>query len=548
MASGISTPPDLGVLSRSSPAAATNRPSAIPRPTSRWKTRVLVPAAIFSAAGALLIYSGRHALIPATEVRVVPAVMKTVQAGPGETSPTAAAGTVVAQAAGWVEADPYPFNVAALTDGVVKEVLVLEGQPVEAGQVVATLVDDDARLAAARAHADLRRLVAEQAAAEARLEAAQREWDNPVTRTRAVATAEAMLAESRGELDRLPAEVAVEEGRLAELQEQLRRTEELRARQSATDYEVTELRLRIATQEASLAALRARRPILEAKVRQQEAELAAARENLRLRIEEQRELDEAKAAVAAAEAAVEEHVLMCEEADLRVQRTQVRSPVAGIVMARLIEPGAKLMAGMDDPKSAYAVRLYDPAKLQVRVDVPLADAAKVGVGQAATVVVEVLPDRTFHGIVTRIVNEADIQKNTLQVKVAIQDPAPELKPEMLARVKFLGGRPGTPVAASGDGAAAERVFAPAEALVMDAHAAHGSPVYAWVVDRTTSAAAKRTLKLAGPSVDGWYPVAEGLAPGDLLIAGDHGRLREGAAVRIAGEAPLSAGSASQGGN
>lgn len=239
---------------------------------------------------------------------------------------------------------------------------------------------------------------------------------------------------------------------------------------------------------------------------------------------------------------------MCEEADLRVQRTQVRSPVAGIVMARLIEPGAKLMAGMDDPKSAYAVRLYDPAKLQVRVDVPLADAAKVGVGQAATVVVEVLPDRTFHGIVTRIVNEADIQKNTLQVKVAIQDPAPELKPEMLARVKFLGGRPGTPVAASGDGAAAERVFAPAEALVMDAHAAHGSPVYAWVVDRTTSAAAKRTLKLAGPSVDGWYPVAEGLAPGDLLIAGDHGRLREGAAVRIAGEAPLSAGSASQGGN
>ena len=68
------------------------------------------------------------------------------------------------------------------------------------------------------------------------------------------------------------------------------------------------------------------------------------------------------------------------------------------------------------------MRLYDPKRLQVRVDVPLADAAKVRVGQQAKVVVGVLPDRTFDGEVTRVVHEADIQRNTLQVKVAHHRP------------------------------------------------------------------------------------------------------------------------------
>ena len=51
-------------------------------------------------------------------------------------------GTV--QASGWVEPDPYPVAVTALTEGVVAEVLVLEGQAVKKGQTVARMVSDDA--------------------------------------------------------------------------------------------------------------------------------------------------------------------------------------------------------------------------------------------------------------------------------------------------------------------------------------------------------------------------------------------------------------------
>src|SRR5699024_6292989 len=116
------------------------------------------------------------------------------------------------------------------------------------------------------------------------------------------------------------------------------------------------------------------------------AELTAARENLRLRIEETQALAEAKASFAITRTARD-------EAALKLERMQIRSPADGVVMQRLVEVGSKLILEMDDPRSAQAVRLYDPEKLQVRVDVPLADAAKVGIGMNAQITVGVLPDR-----------------------------------------------------------------------------------------------------------------------------------------------------------
>src|SRR5687768_2083002 len=83
---------------------------AVKRPPFAWKTRVALPAAMVIAVLALLAYAGRDVLWPAVEVRVVPVV---VRAGT-----ESAAGASTVQAAGWLEADPYPIAVTALTDGV----------------------------------------------------------------------------------------------------------------------------------------------------------------------------------------------------------------------------------------------------------------------------------------------------------------------------------------------------------------------------------------------------------------------------------------------
>jgi len=107
---------DLAVLSRSQP-----RGSEIPPPGTRWKTRVAVPLALLTLFAGLLAYTGRDLIWPAREVRIVPVVVKRA----AETS-----GGTIFQAAGWVEPDPFPIYVTALSSGVVDKVHVLEGQHV----------------------------------------------------------------------------------------------------------------------------------------------------------------------------------------------------------------------------------------------------------------------------------------------------------------------------------------------------------------------------------------------------------------------------------
>jgi len=517
---------DLSVLSRRRSGGDGESQSpvpSIPAPRRRWKTRLALPGGILVTATVTVLYAAGDTLRPGLAVRVIPVIVKSAA--------TVALGQVVAQAPGWVEADPFPIAVSALADGVVADVFVLEGESVQAGQVVARLVPDDARLALSRGEAELAQRQAELAAAEAALAAAQTNWDNPIELERKLATAEAAKAEKQAELDRWPAELAAEAALAVYYEAELRRVTPLHNNGQASDIEFIQVRQRHEQQQAIVAAMRARRPMLEAQLAALEAEVAAARAALRLRVEDKRALQEARAAVEQARARVAAAEAARDEAALRLSRMEVRSPADGIVMNRLVSPGAKLMLGGDNPQSAQVLRLYDPRRLQVRVDVPLTDAAKVGVGQPAEVIVEVLPDRVFRGRVTRIVNEADIQKNTLQVKVAIEDPSPEIKPEMLARARFFS------VATTDEGQASERIFVPESLL----HRAGGEQAHVWIADQARQVAVMRTVTLGRGRSEGWIEVLDGLLPGDRLIADPPAGLRDGRRLRMVGEAEVTGG-------
>ena len=527
---------DLRTLSRGggddSAALAATITRAIPPPRYNWKTRVLLPGAILLALLLLIAYAARDTLLPARAVTVVPVVLKDVAgAVVGTTAPTGAAPVASGgvQAPGWVEADPFPISVTALTDGVVKEMLALEGQPIKAGDVVARLVDDDAKLTLARAEADL-------AQKQATLDAAQRQWDNPVDSTRAVATGEAMVASSRAQLDKLEAEIAVESAKLTQAKEEFARTEQATSQRALSEIDLIRARQQHEAQQATLAAVTAQRRVVAAELAQREAELTAAKENLRLRIADAKALAEAKAAVALAKA-------MRDEAALRLSRMEIRAQTGGVVMQRHVTPGSKVMLASDNELSASIVHLYDPKKLQVRVDIPLADAAKVGVDQPAQIVVGVLPNQTFSGRVTRIVHEADIQKNTLQVKVAIDDPSPQLKPEMLARVRF--GSAATSAAAATKPSAAktstrsQSLFAPPNLVHRN-----GDQVSTYIADRGRGVAVHRTIQLGEAQIDGWVQVLAGLNVGDALIV-EQADLHDGQRIRITGEASSASPHASE---
>lgn len=506
---------------RSAPKSPTTDTAArVPAPRRRWATRVLLPLTILVATLALVGYAARDLILPATPVDVVRATALTGRSPDGTPSggdlqPTGPA-SVVAQAPGWVEPDPYPTFATALADGVVSRVLVLEGQTVTAGEPLVELVRDDAELLLAQAQAELTRRQAALAAAEA-------VFEEPVALLRSEAVARARLLEAEATLARLDAQVAQEQAKLTELTAAYDRLAAVGER-SASATQVEAAMFRAQSQQAVVEATRQLRPVLEAGVEAAQAELTAAARHLELKTDLRRMRDEAAAEVVSAGVRVA-------EAQLRLDRMTVYSPADGVVMARLVAPGDKLMMGMDDMHSAHAIHLYDPGALQVRVDVPLADAAAVGVGQEAVIVVDVLPDVEFRGVVTRLVHLADIAKNTVQFKVSITDPSPLLTPDMLARVKFLG-RPGEGGAArptaGGDPAAGGEPVALRSSAVVEAD----GEAYVWWVSPADNRLVKKPVRLGNARDGNTVEVISGLNPGDAIVDRPDPALRDGQRVRI----------------
>lgn len=508
---------------------------------SRPKRRQwLLLAAVVALLAGLTLWPALDTLRPVRDVRVAavlpvqaPRVASPADApaDPAVGAPTTPAVRTV-QAPGWVEPDPFYIAVSALTDGVVESMHVLEGQSVEEGQVIAELVPDDAALALRQAEARVATAEAQLARARADLAAAQTDWDEPVERERSVAVAGAALAEAEAELASLPSRVREAEAVLARLNEEMERIVRAFGSGAATERERLVAEYQVASQDAALEAIRLERPLLEAKVDRLKAEATAAERAAALRVTEKQALDAAVARVADAEAMLAQMQARRAEAQLRMDRMTIRAPMDGLVLRRLKAPGDKVLFGMDSEHSAHLVHLYDPAKLQVRVDVPLADASQVYIGQRCEVVVDVLPDEVFAGEVTRITHEADLQKNTLQIKVRVIDPSPLLKPEMLARVRFLGGAPGD----GGFRNAAptrHRIQADQARVRVPEDCLDGQRV--WVVRHRRGPrgeAVQTPVRVLGRA-DGFATIAAPLRVGDLLIRTPDG-LTPDARVRITG--------------
>ena len=212
-------------------------------------------------------------------------------------------------------------------------------------------------------------------------------------------------------------------------------------------------------------------------------------------------------------------------AQLALDRCIIKSPIDGIVIERLMSPGSTVRFGGEH--TSHVVHLYDPTMLQVRADIPLADASKVSVGFTAEVTVDVLPNTPFEGEVLRFVHKADQQKNTVEAKVKIKAPSGLLKPDMLARVKiFQPAQDGGAVKLT-----LQRVFVP-QSVIEDPQ----QPKI-WIVAELNNGkgiAQQRSIKLGSAVEDGWIEVVSGLSVGSKVIT-TYETLKEGDVVELAGD-------------
>ncbi|MBL0277496.1 MAG: efflux RND transporter periplasmic adaptor subunit [Anaeromyxobacter sp.] len=341
---------------------------------------------------------------------------------------------------------PARVSLASLALGRVRQVLVREGDAVVAGQVLVTLED-------AEPSAALRQAGGRVSEAAARL-----------AQVRGVSGPQAAEALQQAELE------------VAQAERNAERSHALAAAgaTSAQDEDEAVRALGVARSRREAAAAQAASAAGGPETRQAAAALA-----------------QAEAARAAAQA--------------RLGESEVRAPAAGLVVARLCEPGDVVAAG----KPLLSLTLEGPAELTAQVDEK--NLALLAVGQPAQASSDAFPGQVFDARVAFLAPSVDPARGTVEVRLTVPTPPPVLLADMTVAINVDVGRK-------------------AAALVLPTEAVRDPAGEPWVLVVADGAAARRPVRL-GLRGDGLVEVAAGLAAGELVVAPSAGQVAPGTRVR-----------------
>lgn len=333
--------------------------------------------------------------------------------------------------------------VAAKTSGRIREITVREGDPVQVGQVIATLDDEQIRAREQQAAAAVRQ-------AEARVRLAQHQ----------IAVLEEALRQSRLGVDQARVDA---QGRVNEAEARLAAAEAQRAQAEAAhaqakwDREALGRlfqRELVAEQEARRAQHNeeAQAAVVAAARRQVEAargSLTAARASLvnpAIRSSQAAAVEgqilQARADIAAAQADAERARAQLEEAQADRRDLHVVAPFTGTVATRTAEPGEVITAGTP------VVTLVNLAEVYLRAFVPEGQIGRVRVGQPARVYLDSAPATPIEARVSRVDPEAaftpentyfreDRVKQVVGVKLQLRGAVGFAKPGMPADGEIL---------------------------------------------------------------------------------------------------------------
>jgi RND family efflux transporter MFP subunit len=124
---------------------------------------------------------------------------------------------------------------------------------------------------------------------------------------------------------------------------------------------------------------------------------------------------------------------------------KVKAPFSGVVTQRNVDVGALVNTG-----NTLLFRIAQTNLLRTFVNAPQANAPDVHVGQTADLSTVELPDRKFHGVVTRTANAIDPASRTLLVEVQVPNPDGKLLPGMYVQVDLNLPRKDPPLLISAD--------------------------------------------------------------------------------------------------
>ncbi len=267
-------------------------------------------------------------------------------------------------------------EVKSKANGIIKVLLVEEGEPVTEGQVLAELdkADLQAQVREAKAMLD---------GAEANLKAA-------------------IAAEAKARIDAGNPELVFN-------QRDYERAQGLFKDKIASQQQVDDA-------DRALQISKNRQQLLDAPV-----QTAAA------------QTEQARAQVAAASAAVD-------RAEESLGYATIRAPIAGVVLNRPTEIGDAVSSILNLGSAATLIMtLGDLSSVYIRGDVDEADIGKAELNQFVRTKVEAYPTNTFEGVVKRIAPMGREQNNvtTFEVRVTISNPEGKLRVGMTANAEIV---------------------------------------------------------------------------------------------------------------
>jgi HlyD family secretion protein len=176
--------------------------------------------------------------------------------------------------------------------------------------------------------------------------------------------------------------------------------------------------------------------------------------------------------------------------------------------------------------------LYQPKMLQIRVDVRFEDLPQTGRDQPVLIESPALR-KPLNGRVLFPTSFADIQKNTLSVKVVIDDPPEVMKPDMLVDVTFLSPERNADTGSDDSQTSAPmRIYVPQKLVKTD-----DSASYVWVADLLARTAHRQRVTILQNSAAGdMAEVTDGLSIASRLIESDTQELTDGDRIEVSSHA------------
>jgi len=322
-------------------------------------------------------------------------------------------------------------NLSFQTSGTVKEIKVNEGDPVKAGQVLATLDAADMELQVAQAELNLSN-------AQLKLAAAKK---GPTAEE--IASAKASLASAEENLKALQAGPSANDIEVARLKYEQAK-DQLWSSQSQRDAtcgkgggaacDQANASVASATMAVEIARIQyeqAQKGPTDKDLRAAEAQVAQARLNLSKLMSTPAAED-----IQTAENAVKQAQISLDQAKLKLAPYTLTAPFDGTVARLSLQVGQMVNA------NAQVGLLSVPDSFDITADMSEVDVARVKVGQEVDVTLDALPDRTFKGHVTKVATVGTSTQGVVNYPVTIHlDQAdPGIKPGMTANASIIVDR------------------------------------------------------------------------------------------------------------